>query len=217
MARMLVPAALPLLMAILLVATATDNTDVTQITLKKTTSEASAALSSPPSSSSGDKTKVTPASSTTTQGFYKGMSREFVKEHNVVRARYGAPPLMWDKTLALYARRWANKVQGDCDAARHSDKRLYGESFFVGTNGTAKEALCSWEREEFIYNPSTNACTSGHDFRDCGHFAIMVNKDWRWVGCGRAPCTKGPRLGQFFISCSYTGGLKPNSTISPFL
>jgi hypothetical protein len=184
-----------LLMAVLLVATA-DNTNV---------SEAKAPSSPQLSSFSDDKTTAN------IKGFYKGMSREFVNEHNKVRARYGAGPLQWDKTLALYARRWANKVQSDCDKARHSEKVIYGECFFLGTNGTAKDALCSWEKEEGIYDRGTKECTPGHNFRDCGHFRIMVEKNWKWVGCGRAPCTQGPRLGQFFISCSYSDA-KPNNT-----
>ena len=215
MARMLLPAALPLLMAVLL-ATAADSTDVNQLTLK--TADDANAPSPPPSSFTDEKTKTPPTNSSSNtkkdnMGFYKGMSREFVNEHNKVRARYGAPAVAWDKTLALYARRWANKIQGDCDAARHSSKHIYGECFFLGTNGTAKDALCSWEKEEDIYDRGTTGCTSGHDFRDCGHFAIMVNKSWKWVGCGRAPCTQGPRLGQFFISCSYSGE-KPDPTSS---
>ncbi|KAF6992556.1 hypothetical protein CFC21_009539, partial [Triticum aestivum] len=143
-------------------------------------------------------------------GFYKGMSREFVNEHNKVRAKYDAPTLAWDKTLALYARRWAAQIQQDCDQARHSPQG-YGECFFVGNNGTAEDALCSWEREEYIYEKGTKHCTSGHDFRDCGHFVIMIEKTYHFVGCGRAPCLSGPRQGQFFISCNYSA-VRPNAT-----
>ncbi|VAH24006.1 unnamed protein product [Triticum turgidum subsp. durum] len=147
-------------------------------------------------------------------GFYKGMSREFVNEHNKVRAKYDAPTLAWDKTLALYARRWAAQIQQDCDQARHSPQAHplgYGECFFVGNNGTAEDALCSWEREEYIYEKGTKHCTSGHDFRDCGHFVIMIEKTYHYVGCGRAPCLTGPRQGQFFISCNYSA-VRPNTT-----
>ncbi|KAM3413403.1 hypothetical protein ACQJBY_004537 [Aegilops geniculata] len=147
-------------------------------------------------------------------GFYKGMSREFVNEHNKVRAKYDAPTLAWDKTLALYARRWAAQIQQDCDQARHSPQAPplgYGECFFVGNNGTAEDALCSWEREEYVYEKGTKHCTSGHDFRDCGHFVIMIEKTYHYVGCGRAPCLTGPRQGQFFISCNYSAE-RPNAT-----
>ena len=142
------------------------------------------------------------------------MSREFVNEHNKVRAKYDAPTLAWDKTLALYARRWAAQIQQDCDQARHSPQAHplgYGECFFVGNNGTAEDALCSWEREEYIYEKGTKHCTSGHDFRDCGHFVIMIEKTYHYVGCGRAPCLTGPRQGQFFISCNYSA-VRPNAT-----
>jgi hypothetical protein len=207
---MLLLAGVHLLMVVVVAtATATDKSDVNQLTLKKTAEEEANAQS--PSSSttsfSEHKSQVTPAmavENTTKKGFYKGMSREFVNEHNKVRARYGAGPLMWDKTLALYARRWANQIKGDCDQARHSTRNIYGECFFLGTNGTAQDALCSWEKEEEVYDKGTDGCTPGHNFRDCGHFKIMVTPAWKWVGCGRAPCTQGPRQGQFFISCSYS-------------
>jgi len=216
------PHALPhllLLLLLLFIGTAADTTTITTTT----TSEQQAA--SPPSSSSSlseeKKTSTSTSASTTptsntTLGFYKGMSREFVKEHNKVRARYGAHEVEWDKTLALHARRWAAQVQQDCDKARHSPTAQplgYGECFFVGNNGTAEDALCSWEKEELIYDKSKNECTSGHDYRDCGHFIIMIDKSWRYVGCGRAPCLTGPRRGQFFISCNYSI-LKPNATTS---
>ena len=112
------------------------------------------------------------------------------------------------------ARRWAAQIQQDCDQARHSPQAHplgYGECFFVGNNGTAEDALCSWEREEYIYEKGTKHCTSGHDFRDCGHFVIMIEKTYHYVGCGRAPCLTGPRQGQFFISCNYSA-VRPNTT-----
>ncbi|KQK04556.2 pathogenesis-related protein PRB1-3-like [Brachypodium distachyon] len=175
--------------------------DTNTLQIPNTSSNAAA----PSSSSSAAGAELINGSSKTIKaggGFYRGMSREFVAEHNKVRARYGAPPLAWDKTLAMYARRWANTVRRDCGDPRHSGGK-YGESFFLGANGTAKDALFNWEKEEFVYDKATHGCTADHSFQDCGHFAIMVNPEFRWVGCGRALCLKGDYPDQFFITCNY--------------
>lgn len=134
-------------------------------------------------------------------GWYKGMPREFVNGHNKVRARYGVPPVQWDNKLARYARRWANAMRKDC-VLKHSGGR-YGESVFVGRDGwnaTAEDALWMWGAEEPIYDKQTGNCTGGRHFRECGHFALMVNKDNRRIGCGRAECFNGAGT---FISCNY--------------
>uniref|UniRef100_A0A3B5Z753 SCP domain-containing protein n=1 Tax=Triticum aestivum TaxID=4565 RepID=A0A3B5Z753_WHEAT len=204
-----------LLLLLLLGTAAADTTSTTSSTAADTMYTTTS--SSEPTSDQQQQQASSPSSSSSSSspagagaGFYKGMSREFVNEHNKVRAKYDAPTLAWDKTLALYARRWAAQIQQDCDQARHSPQG-YGECFFVGNNGTAEDALCSWEREEYIYEKGTKHCTSGHDFRDCGHFVIMIEKTYHYVGCGRAPCLTGPRQGQFFISCNYSA-VRPNTT-----
>jgi uncharacterized protein YkwD len=136
-------------------------------------------------------------------GSYKGMAREFVDAHNEARARYGVPPIKWDKKLARHARRWCNSVRGNC-ALVHSvtQKEGYGESLFLSSeywNATATDAVKFWATEEPIYDKDTGNCTGGRPFRECGHFALMVDKRNQWVGCARAECVNGG----VFISCNY--------------
>ncbi|OEL29992.1 hypothetical protein BAE44_0008993 [Dichanthelium oligosanthes] len=133
-------------------------------------------------------------------GSYKGMSREFVEGHNAVRARYGVPPVKWEKKLARHARRWCNTMRKDC-TLKHSVTR-YGESIFQSQgnwNATAKDAVAWWGREEAIYDKATGNCTAGHTFKECGHFALMVGKRYQRIGCGRAECYRGG----VFMSCNY--------------
>ncbi|PUZ64434.1 hypothetical protein GQ55_3G143900 [Panicum hallii var. hallii] len=133
-------------------------------------------------------------------GSYKGMAREFVTAHNVVRARYGVPPLRWDKKVARHARRWATAIRRNCKL-QHSGNP-YGESIFLSNNNwnaTAKEAVDFWCTEEKIYDKQTGNCTDGKPFAECGHFALLVSKGYQRVGCARVECVHGG----VFVSCNY--------------
>jgi len=133
-------------------------------------------------------------------GSYKGMARDFVNAHNVVRARYGVPPLTWDKKVARHARRWATAIRRNCKLQHSGNK--YGESIFLSQktwNATAKDAVAFWCTEEAIYDKVTGNCTGGKPFADCGHFAILVSKGYQRVGCARVECVHGG----VFVSCNY--------------
>ncbi|KAG2625260.1 probable pathogenesis-related protein CaO19.6200 [Panicum virgatum] len=133
-------------------------------------------------------------------GSYKGMARDFVDAHNVVRARYGLPPMTWDKKVARHARRWATAIRRNCKL-QHSGNQ-YGESIFLSHNNwnaTAKDAVAFWCTEEAIYDKQTGNCTGGKPFSECGHFALMVSKGHNRVGCARVECVHGG----VFVSCNY--------------
>jgi uncharacterized protein YkwD len=133
-------------------------------------------------------------------GWYKGIAREFVDAHNELRARYGVPPMKWDRKLARQARRWSNRMRKDCELVHSGHK--YGESLFRSHddwNATAKEAVFWWGKEESIYDRDTEQCTGGRAYKECGHFALMVGKRSTKVGCARAECFKGG----VFITCNY--------------
>lgn len=137
-------------------------------------------------------------------GTYKGMTRDFMRSQNAVRARYGAPPLRWDNKLARHARRWGNAMRKDCEF-KHSGK--LGESIYQkdgNWNATALDAVASWCKEESIYNKDTGECTGGRPFSECGHFALMVAKVHTKVGCARSECYRsGNYHAGVFISCNY--------------
>ncbi|CAN6345599.1 unnamed protein product [Urochloa humidicola] len=134
-------------------------------------------------------------------GTYKGIAREFLAVHNLYRARYGVPLMRWDKKLARHARRWANHMRAGC-ALTHSGSN-YGESLFMSNNdwnATATFAVEGWASEEPIYDKLTGECTGGHPFKDCGHFANIVKKDYLWVGCARSECVN---VASDFVICNY--------------
>ncbi|CAL4895247.1 unnamed protein product [Urochloa decumbens] len=136
-------------------------------------------------------------------GTYKGIAREFVAVQNAVRARYGVPPMRWDKKLARHARRWANHMRGGCSLT-HSGSPKYSETVYMSNNdwnATATDAINYLVKtEEPIYDKLTGQCTGGRDFKECGHFAHIVNKSHLWVGCARSECTNVPSV---FVVCNY--------------
>ncbi|CAD6270954.1 unnamed protein product [Miscanthus lutarioriparius] len=144
-----------------------------------------------------EKRIVSPTNGT---GWYKGIAREFVDAHNELRARYGVPPMKWDRKLARQARRWSNAMRKDCQLL-HSGHE-FGQSVFRSHddwNATAREAVFWWGKEEAIYDKQREKCLDGKSFKECGHFALMVAKRSTKVGCARAECFKGG----VFITCNY--------------
>ncbi|GAV64996.1 CAP domain-containing protein [Cephalotus follicularis] len=124
------------------------------------------------------------------------LSRQFLTAHNFVRLKHGELPLMWDRRLARYARRWAQARESDCDLI-HSNGP-YGENLFWGGNDdwTPYEIVEKWAEEDRFFNVGNNLCQEG---RMCGHFTQVVWRDTVRVGCGKALCNGGG----VFVICSY--------------
>ncbi|WOL11069.1 hypothetical protein Cni_G19830 [Canna indica] len=122
--------------------------------------------------------------------------REFLLPHNQVRAALGEPALAWNKTLARFARRWAETRRGDC-AMIHSSGP-YGENLFWGSgwDWTASQAVLNWAEEMVDYNRADNSCTPG---KVCGHFTQIVWNSTTTVGCARVECYAGGVI----ITCNY--------------
>lgn len=181
--------------------------------------ESSPQPSSPPSLTSADSSPVSVGGGTTTpvsnggdttpptnppglvsftggKGSYKKMAHEFLEAHNDVRALAGEMPYVWDKKVARYARRWAEKRRDNCDTI-HSHGP-YGENMFWGTgwDWKAKEAVRSWAREHINYNRTDMSCRPG---KLCGHFTQIVWNSTVRVGCARVECYNGGVI----ISCNY--------------
>merc|ERR1711915_16603 len=57
----------------------------------------------------------------------KNGHRHFLDGHNKARAEVGVPPLVWNNTLAAYARNYANKRIPDCKMVESDPDGPYGE------------------------------------------------------------------------------------------
>ncbi|KAJ9181652.1 hypothetical protein P3X46_009760 [Hevea brasiliensis] len=126
------------------------------------------------------------------------MAHQFIVAHNNVRSAYGLKPLRWNRTLAKYARRWANQRIDDCEL-QHSPDSPYGENLFWSLKahwGPAEVVKC-WADENVYYNQKTNECINGEM---CGHFTQLVWKTTEKVGCGRVECRNNKG---FLYVCSY--------------
>ncbi|KAI4340096.1 hypothetical protein MLD38_024965 [Melastoma candidum] len=112
----------------------------------------------------------------------------FLDAHNVVRAKFGEPPLVWDRNLAKYARNWANGRVADCKMLHSGGP--YGENIFWGSRNhwTAIQIVNMWVDEVQYYDPVNFSCQDGEI---CGHYTQVVWRDTSKVGCSRVTCNNG--------------------------
>ncbi|XVF68172.1 hypothetical protein PTKIN_Ptkin10aG0182700 [Pterospermum kingtungense] len=107
---------------------------------------------------------------------------DFVNAHNVVRAKVGVGPLVWNHTVAAYAQNYANERIKDCNL-EHS-YGPYGENLAEGYgNLDGVDAVKMWASEKPDYNYESNSCNSGDD--ECLHYTQVVWRDSVHLGCGR--------------------------------
>jgi pathogenesis-related protein 1 len=107
-----------------------------------------------------------------------------LKAHNAWRAKYGVPPLTWDRKLAAYAQQWASR-QAATGNWIHRPHGRYGENIFWagGTQPSPRAVVAAWGAEAADYDLATDTCAVG---KVCGHFTQLVWKTTTAVGCGRA-------------------------------
>ncbi|EEF40261.1 Venom allergen 5.01, putative [Ricinus communis] len=88
---------------------------------------------------------------------------DYLDAHNAVRAEVGVDPLVWNKTLADYAKASPQP------------------------NFNAKDAVKIWADEKKFYDRKSNSCKGG----ECGHYTQIVWHDTSQVGCARVKCKNG--------------------------
>ncbi len=105
-------------------------------------------------------------------------------EHNRVRARHCAPPLVWSTKLAAAAQAWAEHLRDHGCGFDHSQSP-YGENLAGGTAGMLDAAgiVGMWAEEESAYD-----FAHGGFSMDTGHFTQVVWRGTTAVGCGSMTC-----------------------------
>ena len=118
--------------------------------------------------------------------FHDPMSAEFLHAHNLIRAKYGMPPLKWNQTLAEYAYEHGSKLIGNCSMVHSIGK--YGENLFYGKlhHWTPTRIVENWAQESLFFNFKAGKCAT--DWTQCGHFTQVVWADTVHVGCHRLKC-----------------------------
>ncbi|KAK7412219.1 hypothetical protein VNO78_03669 [Psophocarpus tetragonolobus] len=123
---------------------------------------------------------------------------DYLNAHNAARGAVGVPNIVWDNTVASFARSYANQRKGDCKLIHSGGDGKYGENL-AGSSGnlSGKDAVKLWVDEKPYYDYNSNSCAAG---KQCGHYTQVVWKKSLRVGCAKVTCDNGGT----FISCNYS-------------
>ncbi|HVI99177.1 MAG TPA: CAP domain-containing protein [Sphingomonas sp.] len=113
-------------------------------------------------------------------------------DQNAARTRAGVPPLVWDATLAEHARAYALEL-ARTGRFEHADQPQgpgrEGENLWTGTGGAYgyDEMVGHWvDEKRFFTNGVTPDFSTTGDYRDAVHYAQIVWRNTRRVGCALA-------------------------------
>lgn len=122
----------------------------------------------------------------------QGWIAETLKYHNELRAKHGAPPVMWSAACAAAARKAADECAAQ-NTLHHSHHKEFGQgqNAFAGTPGSfgAKDAVESWYSE--VTNPGYKDWNGKNGGSGTGHFTQVVWKDCAEVGMACDSSGKG--------------------------
>lgn len=140
------------------------------------------------STSSKTATSTAPKSTATQQSSGTGKLTQWdqgvLDQHNSFRAKYKAPPLTWDATLATTAMQWAKRCEWKHDPALGSLKQGQNMDSAASSNGkaglTPEAVLGHWVTAEVNdYDPNNPQAS---------HFTQVVWKGTSRVGCASVSC-----------------------------
>jgi uncharacterized protein YkwD len=129
--------------------------------------------------------------------------------HNRERALVGVPPLVWNDTLAIGAKSWAEHLAttGLREHAPHVTENIAwggtcygypGEPGYSCTPYTVIVLQEGWVHEKVNWNGSSSTCAPRHL---CGHYTQMINGYSKQVGCGIASGPPSVTMG--VLVCRY--------------
>ncbi|XP_057247801.1 pathogenesis-related protein 1-like [Beta vulgaris subsp. vulgaris] len=119
---------------------------------------------------------------------------KYLVAHNTARLKALQPPLVWNDTVAAFARSYAKRRSVDCKL-EHSHNPILGENIAMSTGDLSPvQAVDLWVGEKPNYDIGANVCK-----KMCGHFTQIVWRKTRSIGCAKERC----RNGGTFITCNY--------------
>lgn len=128
--------------------------------------------------------------------------RTLVTLHNRARAEVGVEPLVWSRSLAVWAQSWADHLASTSCRMEHRPRsgrwrQLYGENLLMGRAGYhgVVDAPREWEKEKPLYR---GAALSSSNWHPAGHYTQMVWKNTSRIGCAKAECH-----GNVIVVCNY--------------
>jgi hypothetical protein len=108
--------------------------------------------------------------------------------HNRERAALDLPPLVWNESLVLGAREWAERLAA-LGRLEHSGGDAYGENLWMGTAGayTLEQMAGDWADEKRDFMPGTFPDVSrSRNWHEVGHYTQMIWRHTTSVGCALA-------------------------------
>ncbi|KAF9665900.1 hypothetical protein SADUNF_Sadunf16G0172900 [Salix dunnii] len=112
--------------------------------------------------------------------------QDFLNAHNAARASVGVGPMIWDDTVAAFARSYINGLTGICILVHSSGP--YGENLAWGSaNLAGTAAVKMWVDEWVYYNYDSNSCVGGQ----CLHYTQVVWRNSVRLGCAKVTCDNG--------------------------
>lgn len=121
--------------------------------------------------------------------------RMYVNKHNELRAKTGAGPLTFDRTMADYAQNHVNSC-----VFQHSSPHVYGENLGAGYD-TVADSIEAWfdEWQKYPFDKP--------DFySESGHFTQVVWKAAKKIGCAQKVCNGANGTPGIYYSCNYDEG-----------
>jgi len=125
-----------------------------------------------------------------------GLADAMLRTHNTVRAKVGAPPVTWDKSLAQQAAGWAEnnlrlgRLQHSSAEQRHgAGENLAG---IFGAHLSPDALAAGWVRERDAYTHGPIDCEG--NWAATGHYTQMVWSNTKRIGCGVASDATGEVL-----------------------
>ena len=128
-------------------------------------------------------------------GVLSDFEKSCLDTHNHYRAIHKAPALVYNKTLAAYARDYVDKQT--CIWPLTPSDGPYGENLSKG-NATAYDSITTWYNEEKLYNYDS----PGY-FKQTKHFSQMIWKAAGQLGCAEKSCIPGSEARGIFLMCTY--------------
>lgn len=126
------------------------------------------------------------------QALWADQAQEALNAHNKFRKLHHAPDLIWDSTLAEYAKNYASLCE-----FKHS-RTPYGENLAAGYP-SIEAAIQAWydENEDYSYRwPGFSHQT--------GHFTQMVWKSTTKLGCAYVACNGKHGTPGHYLVCEYS-------------
>ena len=114
-----------------------------------------------------------------------------IEAHNLERAAFGSPPLIWDPVLAAGAQSHARTL-ASLGTLRHSPRQQrpgQGENLWIGTRGAypLPSMVGTWASERRLFRPGRfPAISRTGKWAEVGHYSQMVWPTTSRLGCALA-------------------------------